>query len=758
MKILLYSAVSILLGVFASAARGTQADDTTVAITGQTAGATPFISQLTLSASDTSVIRSVQFTVAPKPGSVTRPLSGTYSREYLVSRGYLIPPDQNVFMPIYGLYANFTNSVTLTFHFFDGSSKEIATSIATAAFDDPCGYETPTVRQARNDSQALSFDFMLVKNGCSSFSPAILDTDSNIRWVGPAGITNISATFFDNAVYIGGAGGLYRLDLDGTVQFVASYADLGITFIHHNIDLGKDGIILDVNTSQYLESTNIEVDKDGKLLRKWSLGDIISAAMIAGGDDPSGFVAPSPGDWFHNNATAYNRADDSLVVSSRENFVICLDYESGAIKWILGDESKTWFQYPSLRQFELTVAPGGLAPLGQHAVSITYDQGLLMLDNGESSRFQIPQGDRRLYASPRKYQIDTTANVATEVWNYPMDESVFSSFCSSVYEDAPLNYLVTYSLVTYDGFETSYSQILALDNEGNKVFYYQYPTDRCSGAFNSIPLHLEKTSFPAIRPRTLNLSARGNVAADNDSLIGGFIVTGLTQKTIALRALGPSLASAGVAGALANPILHLYDATGALVATNDDWQSDSRSAELTANHLAPADPVESAILTSLNPGQYTVVINGRNAAASGIGLVEVYDLSPQVDSKLANISARAKVTAEDGALITGFIVGDVDNATVIVRALGPSLAAFDVTNPLANPVLTVYDANGAVIASNDDWRNDVNAPLLTKNGLAPVNDLEAAVALHPPAGGYSAVVQGVGETTGVGLAEVFDLD
>ena len=124
-----------------------------------------------------------------------------------------------------------------------------------------------------------------------------------------------------------------------------------------------------------LESVNIEVDAAGKILKEWDLAQIISDAMTAGGDDPGKFVFPSPFDWFHNNATTYNRADDSLIVSSRENFVICIDYETGAIKWILGDTTKLWYPFPSLAQYALTLAPGSLPPIGQHASSLTYDQG-----------------------------------------------------------------------------------------------------------------------------------------------------------------------------------------------------------------------------------------------------------------------------------------------------------------------------------------------------------------------------------------------
>lgn len=91
-----------------------------------------------------------------------------------------------------------------------------------------------------------------------------------------------------------------------------------------------------------------------------------------GGDDPSVFIR-APDDWFHNNACTYRKSDDSLIVSSRENFVICVDYETSAIKWILGDPTKAWYQYPSLRKFALTLGRDTYPPIGQHSVSITED-------------------------------------------------------------------------------------------------------------------------------------------------------------------------------------------------------------------------------------------------------------------------------------------------------------------------------------------------------------------------------------------------
>ena len=158
---------------------------------GKTAGPTPFISQLTLTASDTSVLESIQFAITPKPGSVTRPLSGTYSQDYMISRGYLVPPSTDIFLPVYGLYDGYDNDVTLTYNFLDGSSKTDSTTITTDAFDDQgCGFKNPTVLQARTDSTDLSYDYIFVRSGCGDFSPIILDTDGALRWVSTMGIPN----------------------------------------------------------------------------------------------------------------------------------------------------------------------------------------------------------------------------------------------------------------------------------------------------------------------------------------------------------------------------------------------------------------------------------------------------------------------------------------------------------------------------------------------------------------------------------------
>jgi arylsulfate sulfotransferase len=765
----LFASVTIVAGLcilFVPFAGSNQADDTTIRITGYTPGLTPFMAKLNLVASNTAVLEEIQFRIRPKAGSVTRPLTGTYANYYLTDRGFENPQTGEITLPVYGLYAGRANIVTLTYRFVDGSSKQANYTVTTPTFNDQgCGYNNPTRLQPRTNSTELSYDYLFDRSACGDFSPVILDTDGELRWVstqGTAGALIATSTFFDNAIYVTQGPNLFRIELDdGSVRLVKDYRDRDVITFHHNIDPGKTGVLIEPDTHAYVESIFWEIDKtNGRVLKEFNMADIISAAMRAGGDDPSVFVYPAPNDWFHNNGAAYNRADDSLIISSRESFVICIDYETKAIKWILGDPSKRWYTFPSLRRFALTLAPGSLPPIGQHSPSVTYDQNLLVFDNGQRSNFQVPPGDQRQYASPRKYRLDLENRIATEVWNFPMNQNVLCPFCGSVYEDAPKNYLVDYALVNGGVPGTSpTARLLGLDSAENTIFYYEYPTVSCNAAYNSIPLHLENTKFPAVGPRVQNLSTRGLVSTGDNVLINGFIVNGTDPKTVVIRALGPSLSSFGLSSVLADPVLTVHNSSGAVIATNDNWQTDIGATFIEQNGLAPSNSSESAALVAdLAPGAYTVVVTGKNIT-HGISLAEVYEIyGPGLNSKLTNVSGRSFVGVDDNVLISGFIVGDLDSATVVVRALGPSLGSFGVSQPLSDPALTIYDSKGSVIATNDNWQDDNHADLVQQNGLAPPHPLEAAMVLHLPAGNYTAIIRGGNAATGNALVEVYHLD
>ena len=251
-----------------------------------------------------------------------------------------------------------------------------------------------------------------------------------------------------------------------------------------------------------------------------------------------------------------------------------------------------------------------------------------------------------------------------------------------------------------------------------------------------------------------NLATRVQIGTGNSVAIAGFIVTGSTAKQVVVRGLGPSLATAGVQGALGDPALELYDASGNLLAANNDWQHTQAQALRDAN-LAPSNDLESAILATLSPGAYTAILRG-NANATGIGLVELYDLQTSASSKLGNMSTRGLVGSGENAMIGGAIVTGPDDARVLFRALGPSLAAAGISNAVADPQLDLFNTNGARVASNDNWK-DAQSGLVAGTGLAPANDLESAIVADLAPGNYTAVVNSVNGAPGIALIEAYHL-
>jgi hypothetical protein len=251
-----------------------------------------------------------------------------------------------------------------------------------------------------------------------------------------------------------------------------------------------------------------------------------------------------------------------------------------------------------------------------------------------------------------------------------------------------------------------------------------------------------------------NLSTRVQVGTASNVAIAGFIVTGNTGKQVVVRGLGPSLGAVGVEGALSDPLLELYDASGNLLASNNDWQQSQAQVLRDAN-LAPSNDLEAAILFTLMPGAYTAILRG-NGNATGIGLVEVYDLQTSVTSKLGNLSTRGLVGSAQNVMIGGTIVTGSDAARVLFRALGPSLGAVGIQNPLGDPQLDLFDANGAKISSNNNWKDSQQAAI-SSAGLAPSSDLESAILADLAPGNYTAVVSGVNGASGIALVEAYHL-
>ncbi len=250
----------------------------------------------------------------------------------------------------------------------------------------------------------------------------------------------------------------------------------------------------------------------------------------------------------------------------------------------------------------------------------------------------------------------------------------------------------------------------------------------------------------------MNVQTGANVA------IGGFIITGSAPKHLLLRAIGPSLTQLGIANALADPVMELHGPGGFATITNDNWRDDpAQEAAIIATGIPPSNNFESAIDVAVLPGAYTAIVSGKNNT-TGVGLIEVYDLSQAVPAKLANISTRAFVGTGSDIVIAGFILGGASgDDRIIARGIGPSLVPLGIANALANPTLELRDSNGAVVTSNNDWQdNPAAAGELTAAGLAPTNDLESGIATALPPGLYTALLAGVNSGTGVGLVEIYD--
>jgi Matrixin len=280
------------------------------------------------------------------------------------------------------------------------------------------------------------------------------------------------------------------------------------------------------------------------------------------------------------------------------------------------------------------------------------------------------------------------------------------------------------------------SQLSADDEEGIQALYGAPPVPDISG-------------------RLVNISTRMQVGTGNEVSIGGFIIKGSVAKTVVLRAVGPSLSNSGLAGALQDPQMELYDSAGTLVSSNDNWQQNVDAGEIVDSGLAPSDPREAAIFARLAPGNYTTVISGVNNTI-GIGLVESYTLDTNA-SHAANMSTRGRVGAGDDVLIGGFIVGGQATKRIMVRALGPSLSGSGFS-ALADPSLELYGDDGQLIALNNDWATGTQQGEIAATGLQPGNSLESALIATIPPGNYTAIVRGANGESGIGLVEIYDLD
>jgi uncharacterized delta-60 repeat protein len=384
----------------------------------------------------------------------------------------------------------------------------------------------------------------------------------------------------------------------------------------------------------------------------------------------------------------------------------------------------------------------------------------------------------------RNGAVDSTFNVGGGMqWTTTTETAAFFPTIENIEPTADGKFLITGTFEAFNG--TPAPGIARLNADGSVDTSFVAPVhrdkrSRTKSAFKAQPdgsfllsgpyiVGNETTTRSLIRlinpqPAAVNISTRLGVGTDENVLIEGFIVDGPagSSKKILVRAIGPSLSQFGISDPLANPTLEIHDASSATVATNNDWKTTQLGGIITANQfpeingsgLAPKNDLESAIVASLAPGSYTAVVRGAGNSI-GTGVVDAFDLDAGSNARLVNIATRGLVQPDDKLMIAGFIVQN-GAVKIVVRAIGPSLVDFGISNALPDTTVQLRDQQGAVVIENDDWKTGQPQELQSL-GLQPSHNLEAALVATIPAGQYTAQVRGKGTDSGIGVVQVYFL-
>ena len=477
---------------------GTEAQQSSIVITGSQPGVTPFIAYVQLSGQGISQLTSLTFSLAPMPDSASQAVNLTWSRAALSRLGYLGKSQIN--LPVFGLYAGYQNQATFQLAFTDGSIQQLQYEIATTPYTDPTGvYANPTIIKPRTPGSTLGYSFFILKSLLGS--PVIVDTDGQIRWAGAEQVGSASV-FFGNGQFLSGSQSspsVTSIQLDGIQSALPT--DLpqpSLASFTHNIDPGPTGVLAEFNGTDDLGDSVEDIVAEiapfsaQPPIQIFDMASILTSYMKNNGDDPSSFVRPGV-DWFHVNASTYDPSDDTVIVSSRENFLIKVNYSTHDIVWILGDPTKYWYSFPSLRAKALTLNAGGDYPIGQHAVSITSDGYIMVMNDGFESVNQPsgePAGISRTYSEVSAYSVNTAAMTAQNVWNFDYGQNIFSAICGSSYQSTGNSYLVDFAYAD----NGAAARLVGLDSNHNVVFDFQYPSPPsvgCGAAWNAIPVRLE---------------------------------------------------------------------------------------------------------------------------------------------------------------------------------------------------------------------------------------------------------------------------
>jgi arylsulfate sulfotransferase len=463
---------------------------TSLQITERDTNISVFISSLDVDI-DRTLLSRISFLIEPKYESIAEPFKVTYAIDKLTQT------NNGINLPVYGLYSNYQNSLELTFLFTDNSSQDLSIEITTNTYEDARDvYDNVQIIKEPDTLIKPTYSYFLLKSAASG--PVIMDIDGNIRWVSSSIYDSSNSTYIGGVVYVTLGNLFIKHDLADTkfqtpIGQPPEFSGLTNIATHHNVDKGKFGVLVEIDADKEglrrLESILWETDLLGNVIKEWDFGEIIENYMIENGDNADNFVRHGI-DWCHMNSAIYDKSDDSIIVSCRENFVIKVDYESSNIKWLLGDETKYWYTFPSLRALSLFSLD--TKPIGQHALSIVNNE-LMLFNNGLFS-FNSPVDESRglSLSSSRasRYSIDVENRVAEMTWDY--DPGLYSDVCSSIYKDSEIggDYLINFAAINRTNGQVKKIILQGLNEEKDLLFEYHLlsPEPPCITAWNAEPI------------------------------------------------------------------------------------------------------------------------------------------------------------------------------------------------------------------------------------------------------------------------------
>jgi hypothetical protein len=306
---------------------------------------------------------------------------------------------------------------------------------------------------------------------------------------------------------------------------------------------------------------------------------------------------------------------------------------------------------------------------------------------------------------------------------------------------------------------------------GNGQFSLSLPPLSVTSVLLRPQSDITPTPPPASASRLVNLSVRARSGSNDDVLILGFVIAGSGTEQVLLRGIGPSLKPLGISSYLTDPTLTLFNSKGSQITTNDDWSSDGATAPALATLSAKLgafsleqSSADAAFAPVVANGLYTFHVRGKGDV-QGVALGEVYEGDVTGSARFVNVAARTWVGTDANVLIAGFVISGPAQKTVLVRGVGPELARYGVSGVLADPVLRVFRAGvDTPIFQNDDWGATAYADQIAQTaarigaGGLTTGSKDAALLLTLAPGVYTAIVSGAGNSTGVGLVEVYEAD